>query len=352
MHPASSPSASVPAWQLQSAALLAWALLVVLMLGGAIGIDRTFVIDQANYLNNFAWDPSLQWVEHLMPGGFSLKSLIVGVFSEEVLWHIWTTSLGSLLEPTTAIIITVCVINLLIALSVVRLPDPVLPLLIWLVLPVGFAATGLSLLRQGLAFAVMLYIALRRNRPVLGTLVAAMIHTTFLLALPFAVIAWLFRRKRLFALSVSAGLGFFVAYVGGMLFAAFGGRRLNTYGVNETEATSILYVIGALLCSLPSIFRLLTPASSGETAVQSRTLATLALMHVGIIAFVATSFFVFPLGAGRVGYFATLLLIPILPTMRRRDSVIGMLLFAVLMLYFVYLAIKAYLDGGYDIYIS
>ena len=57
------------------------------MFGCAIGIDRTFIIDQANYVNNFAWDPSLEWADDLIPQGFSPKSLIVGVFSEEALWH-------------------------------------------------------------------------------------------------------------------------------------------------------------------------------------------------------------------------------------------------------------------------
>src|SRR5438270_3173623 len=166
------------------------------MFGCAIGIDRTFIIDQANYVNNFAWDPSLEWADDLIPQGFSPKSLIVGVFSEEALWHVWTTSLGSLLEPTTAIVVTVCVLNLLIALSVVRLADPVLPLLLWLVLPVGFVVTGLSLLRQGFALAVMLYIALRLDRPVLGTLLAAMIHSTFAVALPFAIVGWVCSRRR------------------------------------------------------------------------------------------------------------------------------------------------------------
>ncbi len=321
------------------------------MFGCAIGIDRTFIIDQANYVNNFAWDPSLEWADALIPQGFSSKSLIVGVFSEEVLWHVWTTSLGSLLEPTTAVVVTVCVLNLLIALSVVRLADPVLPLLLWLVLPVGFVVTGLSLLRQGFALAVMLYIALRLNRPVLGTLLAAMIHSTFALALPFAIVGWVCSRRRFLGPVMAVGLGLTAAFVGGMLFEAFGGRRLKTYSANEPEATSVLYVIGALLCSLPSVFRLLSIASPGEPAPLNRTLANLAVIHVGVIAFVATSFFIFPLGAGRVGYLSMLLLIPILPTLRRRDNWVGMLIFCLLVLYLTYLAVKAYLDGAYDIYL-
>jgi hypothetical protein len=349
----SSPASSAFAltWQLQPAALLAWGLIVTLMLSVAIGIDRTFIIDQANYVNNFAWDPSLEWADDLIPQGFTLKSLIVGVFSEEVLWHLWTTLLGSLLEPTTAVIVTVCVLNLLIALSVVRLPDPMLPLVIWLLLPVGFIVTGLSVLRQGFALAVMLYIALRLNRPVLGTLLAAMIHTTFALAVPFAIVGWVCSRRPFLGPVIAVSLGFAAAFVGAMLFEAFGGRRLKTYSVSESDATSILYVIGALLCSLPSVLRLLSVTSSGEPVPLNRTLANLAVIHVGVIAFVATSFFIFPLGTGRVGYLSMLLLMPILPTVRRRDDWVGMLIFWLLVLYLVYLAVKAYLDGAYDIYL-
>jgi hypothetical protein len=338
-------------WQEQPAALLAWALIVAVMLGCALGIDRTFIIDQANYVNNFSWDPSLDWTHDLFPQGLSLKSLVIAVFSEEALWHVWTTSLGSLLEPTTAVLVTVCVLNLLIALSVVRLADPVLPLLLWLLMPVGFAIIGLSVLRQGFALAVMLYIALRLNRPVLATLVAAMIHTTFAIALPFAFIGAVCGRRRWLAVVLAVGLAFAAAYIGGTLFGALGGRRLKTYSVNEAEATSALYVIGALVCSLPSVLRLTRAAPSGEPAALNRTLANLAVMHVGIIAFVVTSFFVFPLGTGRVGYLSILLLIPMLPTLRRRDNWIGMLAFCLVVLYLIYLAVKAYLDGAYDIYL-
>ena len=345
---ASAISASRLPWQSQPAALLGWVLIVALMLGYAVGMDRTFVIDQGNYLANFSLDPLLHWI----PDEFSLKGFVVWVFSEEVLWHVWTTSLGSVLQPTTAVVLTVVVLNLLIALSIVRIRDPVLPLLIWLALPVGFAATGLSLLRQGLALGVMLYIALRWRRPVLGTLIAATIHTTFVLAVPFAMIAWLCRRRRFLGAGLAVSVGFAVAYVGGMLFEAFGGRRLHTYDANQPDVTSIYYLVGTLLCCLPAVFRLAGPAAPEEPAADSRALSDLAVIHIGVIAFVATSFFVFPLGTGRVGYLSMLLLIPLLPTVRRRDTVTGMLIFILLLLYLVYLAIKTYLDGGYDVYFS
>jgi len=345
----SSSAASLP-WGSQPAALLAWGCLAVVMGAYLLGVDRTFLIDQPNYLDNFAAASSLDWMHGLFAEESSLKSVIIGVFSEEILWQVWASALGFVLSPPSAVLVTVCVLNLLVVLSVARLADPMLPLVIWILVPVGFAVTGLLQLRQGFAFAVMLYIALRMNRPVLGTLLAAMIHTTFVLALPFAIIARLCGLRQLLALLLVVALAFAAAYLGGMLFEMFGGRRLQIYNANEAGTNSILYVFGALLCSLPSLYRLLTTEAPHEPAAASRMLANLAVMHVGITAFAVVSFFVFPLGAGRIGYLIMLLLIPILPTMRWRDSVTGAVLFGLLLLYLVYLAVKTYLEGTYDIF--
>ena len=317
----------------------------------ALGIDRTFLIDQPNYLDNFAAAPTLDWVHALFQDS-GIKGLIIAVFSEEILWRVWATVLGLVLSPALAVVVTVCVLNLLVVLSIARLSDPVLPLIIWILVPVGFAVTGLLQLRQGFAFAVMLYMALRMNRPVLGTLIAAMIHTTFVLALPFAVIAWLCDRRPFLALLLVIALASVAAYLGGMLFETFGGRRVQIYNANEAETNSILYVFGGLLCSLPSLHRLLAEGPPEEPAAASRVLTNLAAVHVGVTAFAVVSFFIFPLGAGRIGYLIMLLLIPILPTMRRRDSMAGAMLFGLLLLYLVYLAVKTYLEGTYDIFLG
>lgn len=346
----SSLSASGLSWQSQPAALLGWGFLAAIVGAYALGIDRTFLIDQPNYLDNFAAAATLEWVHRLFPEGFSVSGLIIGVFAEEVLWQLWATALGLVLYPPTAVLVTVCVLNLLVVLSVARLPDPVLPVIIWIVVPVGFAVTGLLQLRQGLAFAAALYFALRMNRPVLGTLIAAMIHTTFVLAWPFAVISWLCGRRQALALLLVVVLAFAAAYMGSALFETFGGRRLQIYSAYEAEANSILYVFGGLLCSLPSLHRLLAGGPPDEPLAASRMLANLAAVHVGVTAFAVLSFFIFPLGAGRIGYLIMLLLVPILPTMRRRDSVAGTMIFGLLVLYLVYLSVKTYLEGTYQIF--
>ena len=87
-----------------------------------------------------------------------------------------------------------------------------------------------------------------------------MIHSTFVLPLAFAGISWLCGRRQVLALLMVVALALVTAYAGGLLFEVFGGRRLATYSVHEAETNSILYVFGALLCSLPSLHRLLVPA--------------------------------------------------------------------------------------------
>jgi hypothetical protein len=339
-------------WTDRPAALLGWLVAIAILLAFDLGLDRSFLSDQQNYLDNFSNAVSLNWAQAILAGDSLVKSLIIGVFSEEGVWQVWATALGWLLEPSTAILVTACAISVLLGLAVVRLPDPILPLILWFLLPVGFAAIGLLQLRQGFAFAVMMYVALRLERPVLATVLAAMIHSTFVLVVPFAVISWLCGRRYLLAVFLAVALAFSVAYIGNMLFELFGGRRLRIYSAGDTEATSIFYVFGALLCVLPSLHRLLMPQSVGESEGRRRVLANIAVVHVGVAAFVVTSFFIFPLGAGRVGYLVMLLLIPILPTMQRRDGAIGTALFALLALYLVYLTTKSALEGTYDIYFS
>lgn len=354
MHPRS--SASGAPWTDQPASLLAWSFLVTLLLAYGLGLDRTFFIDQNNYLDNFAQAVNLDWVHRIFSGDSLLKSIVVGVFSEEILWQIWATALGTILSPSAAVYTTVGTISLLIGLAIRRLPDPVSPLFMWILLPVGFAVTGLLQLRQGFAFAIMLYVSLRLNRPVLGALFAAMIHSTFALPLAFAGISWLCGRRQVVALLLTIALALGTAYLGSVLFAMFGGRRLAVYSVNEAETNSILYVFGALLCSLPALHRLLVRGGTSTVppapAVLDRTLTNLAVTHLGVIAFTVFSFFIFPLGAGRIGYLIMLLLIPILPTMRRRDSASGTMLYSLLAVYLVYLTIKTYLEGTYDILLA
>jgi hypothetical protein len=327
--------------------------LLIILLSYSVGLDRSAFIDQANYLENFTNAVTLEWTHDMFAGSSLLVGIVVGIFSEEALWQIWATVLGTLLTPPAAVLVTVCTISLLLALAVRGLPNSLLPLVLWLLLPAGFVTIGLLQLRQGLAFAVMLYVALRFNRPVIAALIAAMIHTTFILPVGFAAIAWLCGRHRLLAIFLAVAIALAIAYLGGMLFATFGGRRLQTYSAGEAETNSILYVFGALLCSLPALYRLLlqggTPAPAAESAAQARMLDDLSVIHIGVVAFIVSSYFLFPLGAGRIGYLVMLLLIPILPALRWRGTPVGVMLYATQLVYLVYLTIKTYSESTYDI---
>ncbi|HEY0687132.1 MAG TPA: EpsG family protein [Steroidobacter sp.] len=324
-----------------------YALLVVVL---STLLDRSFLLDQQNYIDNFIESASLEWVRAMFEEESLLRGAITQLFSEELLWRLWTTGFGLVLDPTTAVFITVCVLNGLMILAAARTDGPSLALALWLVLPVGFAVTGLEQIRQGFGLGVVLYIALRMNRPVLGSLIAAMIHTTFALAFVFGVIHWLFKKRPLLALACSVSLAFAGAYLGGMLFEMFGGRRLMVYSSTEGDATSINYVFAGILCILPSLYWLVTTTRQENEDPQAWTLSNLALVHVAATCFTIFSFFMFPIGAGRIGYLTQLLLIPILPALlKRRHSNVTFAISALLFLYLIYLTGKSYSDGVYAI---
>jgi hypothetical protein len=315
----------------------------------AMAIDRTFLIDQQNYVDDFSEAATLDWLKSLFQSESLLQGLITQVFSEELLWRIWAAVLGSLFDPVSAVLLTASALNLLLVLSVRSLAAPALGVALWIVLPVGFAVTGLLQIRQGFAFAVLLFFALQLRRPVLGALIAAMIHTTFTVALVFSIVAYLFRSRRVLAVSTALLVAFAGAYLGGVLFDMFGGRRLAEYSVVE-GATSINYVFGGLVCMLPSAYWFLRAETWGRQGEQARVLSNLAVVHIGSTAFALCSFFMFPLGASRVGYFTLLLLIPILPSLQLRNSRAAVALFSLLAVYLLYVTGKSYADGTYDIY--
>ena len=345
------PALQRPAWLQLPVSDLVFALSAFMVVALSTAIDRTFLIDQSNYVDNFAAAARLEWLDTLVQSDSLAQGLVVELFSEELLWRVWTSVLGFMFEPTTAVQMTVCVLSALMIAATWRLPGHSLALALWMILPVGFAVTGLLQLRQGFAFAVMLYFAATQRRPVLGTFIAGMIHTTFAVAFIFAFVALVLQRHRLMALCLAL-LGAFVgAYIGGLLFETFGGRRLLTYSVAE-GATSINYVYMGVLCILPSIYWLLTRHGSQESDY-ARMISILAVVHVGATAFTLFSFFLFPLGAGRIGYLTQLLLIPILPALyRRRTEVLALGTVGLVMLCLVYLTAKSYIDGTYQVYFS
>jgi len=332
------------------ASLLLFFVLVLAVMAFALTLDRTFLMDQQNYLALFREAPTLEWTTTFAEGGSFIKDLIVGLFSEEFLWHVWTTIFGYLLDPYTAVVVLVGALNGLIVLAAKKLPSPTLAIVLWIAIPVGLADIGLLQLRQGFAFAIMLFVALRYSKPTLGAFIAAMVHTTFTVAFAFAFIGWMFRKQPISALCAILIAAFAGAYGGGVLFDMFGGRRLLEYTASE-GATSLNYVFAGLILVGPSVHWILTSPLEARELFPERVLTSLAFIHVGATMFTIFSFFFFPLGAGRVGYLTELMLIPMLPALAlRRGRPLTLWVASSVGLYLVYLVGESYLTGVYRVY--
>jgi hypothetical protein len=324
-----------------------YALLIAVL---SVTLDRSVLLDQQNYIDFVVQSASLDWVQEMFEDDSLLRGIVTQLVSEELLWRLWSTGLGLLLNPDTAVLLSVCVLNGLMMLAAARTDRPSLALALWLILPVGFAVTGTEQIRQGFGLGAMLYIALRMQRPVLASLIAALIHTTFAVTFAFGVIHWIFKKRPLFALAGSILLAFAGAYLGGLLFEMFGGRRLLVYSSTEGDGNSINYVFGGILCILPSLYWLVTTTQQENEDPAAWTLSNLAISHVAVTSFTIFSFFMFPIGAGRVGYLQQLLLIPILPSLlARRHNNVAFAICALLFLYLIYLTGKSYSDGVYAV---
>src|SRR2546428_552736 len=82
---------------------------------------------------------------------------------------------------------------------------------------------GMYQIRQGFAFAVLLYFGARYGKLIMAALASAMIHTTFAVVLPFAILSRL-RASALVKLLAAAAIALALAVIGGSLFEAYGGR--------------------------------------------------------------------------------------------------------------------------------
>jgi hypothetical protein len=308
-----------------------------------LSLDRSFMLDEQSYIDYFVAAATVDWGQLFFGESLSFFGIAIGLFTEELLWRVWTVVVAPFLSPGGAVVFTVAVLNLLILRACWTLGRPNLALLVWIVAPYGLAAIGVMQIRQGFGLAVFFYFALVRERPVIGALLAALIHSTFLVVIPFAVLAHLTWRRPLLLIAGLVVAGASAAIVAGALFDIFGGRRIQDYIPTE-GATSLNYVFGAFVCALPSIDRLLF-SGAGETP-RERVITNLAAAHIGITAFVVAAFFFFPLGTGRVGYMTFLMLIPILGSARlTRATESGVVAIAILAL--AYFTLRAWGEGTY-----
>jgi hypothetical protein len=191
----------------------------------------------------------------------------------------------------------------------------------------------------------MLVVAIRARKPFLGCLIASMIHTTFVVLLLFSIVDRLLRRWRGFATLACIVVAIAVAFAGRELFEIFGGRRLFVYSIDD-GSTSLNFAIGCLICAAPSVALLCGNKSERQRC--GAEILSIATMHIGVTVFLVSSVLVFPLGASRVGYFSELLLIPVLPVLKR-DRGYQAAAFWGTALFLGYSALRAAAEGAYAV---
>lgn len=276
-----------------------------------LSLPRSGMIDQGNYLQYFIDAPDLHWFRSIANAQSWLEygSLLL---MEEALWVIWTTILGLLFEPEIATYITVGILNALVAISLRDYRNPMLALLLWILLPVGFAIIGLYQIRQGLAFGVWLLVAIRWRKPVIGTIIASAVHSTFLVLVPIAFIATRKSMPVWLRLSVMVGLCMLTAYFGQIVFEQLGGRRIDVYAFMD-ETFNSRFLISLFIYM---IFPLLTAVGAHHQEDSAKTglefhMEVYSVFYLGLIAYLIACYFLFPLGLYRVNYMVMLGLIPI-----------------------------------------
>jgi hypothetical protein len=287
-----------------------FALLAIAIVAYTFSLDRSGMIDQQNYEDYFTPGVAQDWLSSLV-----LVRNVVDVLSvvilDEPLWRAWTFLLSGILDPTAATYLTVAVLNGLVALAVRGYRYPVVAMAAWLVIPLGFSVIGVYQIRQGLAFAIWLMVAIRWNRLVVGTLIAGLFHSTFLVVAPMAFLAsrrsvsvWM--RVLLIALFAIG-----VSVAGRALFETLGGRRIEAY-LYADETFSAAFVVAAVaLLAYPLWLTRSRRVGSQIIAPSGPALSTYGLLYAGVLVYLVTCFFLFPLGMYRVNYLLALGLIPI-----------------------------------------
>ena len=322
-------------------------------IGYPLILDRYGMIDNSNYLQYFQEATIDSWLR-LMELATSPLQAVTLLFTEEILWRAWTTVVGYFVEPMGAVYLTVSIVNLVLAAAFVRFRYRTLAMLLWLLLPFGFAVIGTYQIRQGLAFAIWMYVGLRHRRMLLATVIAAFVHTTFLVVVPLAAIAVLRRCSAMMRILLSVFFSLGTALAGQMLFEQFGGRRIAVYA-DESFDLSYNFLLMLLLFL---IFPLLAVWSKSRvfelTPTDEQAFEHYLVTYIGMTLFLVICFFLFPMGNARLPYVAVLGLIPLLANARfivssQSDgrSIDTVILVSPVYLFLAYLCVKAAFEGRY-----
>jgi hypothetical protein len=261
--------------------------------------ERTLVLDNDNYISYFSHGDLISDFIYAALDGKEVVKSILRFFTEEFVWLVFASAVGGFLSPDVAVVFTVVLINLMVAYSLWRLGVGPLGLLLWCVFPVCFAVVGYFQIRQGLAIGVFFCWVVAGFNPLVGALLASMIHTTFLVPLLVAVIlAILPSRVNLYHFCFAVVFLCFAIFFGVQdSFSELAGRRSETYDVSE-GAESLNFVIGIVILVSPSFYVAIFRDKFSEIIV------SISMLHIGISIWLVLAFFVFPLGTARVAYYA------------------------------------------------
>ena len=289
----------------------AYLLLSTIFVALVLSVDRIDLFDNDNYINYFSnQDPFTDFFQQVSDAGSLVKAAGL-FFSEEPIWLLYTQIISSILSPTLSVYFTVLLLNGVIVYSCSKFEYGFSGLLLWVLLPMGAAIMGLYQIRQGLAFSLLALFFARRWNLTVGTLIAAMVHTTF--AVPLMIFLFLSLKKirskqPVLYLLVFAIFSYFLCQFLAMSFDEFAGRRTKDYQVTGFIDVNYNFILSVFLTSLPSI----VVALDRQIQADSNT-AYICLMHIGIFIWIVSCFFVFPIGLARIDYFsATFSMFPIL----------------------------------------
>jgi hypothetical protein len=271
-----------------------------------VGMDRSNLLDNDNYIESFRGNRFLV-IWDLFIDKKTIESLGVVYFSEEFVWLAFTKLFSEIFSPEASVYVLALVVNFFVFLGCLKTDKPIVAIILWLIIPVGFIVIGLYQLRQGLAYSLFFF-GTYYLKPGRFGLLSCGIHTTLLVPYIFYLVDLFFRRAKSWIVPAAsaAALSWVLATIGGYLFENFGGRRLESYSIDD-GADSINYVISALLFAA---FYLTNYAHHHrQKNVAARIFS---LTGFGVSIFIIISFYIFPIGTSRVGYFLMLFALPLL----------------------------------------
>ncbi|SAL82381.1 hypothetical protein AWB67_06107 [Caballeronia terrestris] len=280
--------------------------------------DRMSLPDQQPYLDYFRYT-DWPWLIQYFQNRTTVINLFTGIFTDELGWRVWILLVNSCgFTPDDAVKLTVALTNGLVFIALARLRRPLLGLFLWIIIPAGLSIIGVFLVRQGFAFAVAMTFAIGMRRPILGMLIASTIHTTFAVPATLLIAVRMSGPRNEFAVPMVAVAGAILASSAEMLFANFGGRRVGDYAGYQAEFSVRLLVL-MLSYSLASVLLLSSLKCIRSVNLRS-VLRELALMQVGLLAYLIFAFTLFPFGKDRVFYLISLFLPFFLQEIRLRST--------------------------------